>query len=139
MKFLFSNKKKYMDIGLLVMRVGIGVIFIKFGWEKINAGSQKWLWLGSQMAHLGITFAPVFWGFKAACLEFFGGLSLVSGFFTRLGALGIAGVMFVAIIMHLKMGDSFQTIAFPLSLLCVMVGLVFAGGGSYSLDDKFFR
>jgi hypothetical protein len=40
-------------------------------------GVQSWQWLGSQMSHVGITFAPQFWGFLAAASEFFGGICLV--------------------------------------------------------------
>lgn len=121
------------DIGLLFIRVGIGLIFIKHGFTKITGGQELWTGLGMNMQHFGITFMPVVWGFLAACVEFFGGIALATGFYVRWAALLMAFVMVVAIVMHLKACDSFTVYAHPLSLLCVFIGLVIAGGGSFTI------
>ena len=134
MKLLFSNDERNKDLGLLIMRVGIGLLFMNYGWGKLMAGSEQWIWLGSQMAHLGITWAPWWWGLKAAASEAIGGVLLVLGFCTRIGAFLIAAVMSVAVVMHLSIGDGFKVFSFPLSLLFVMLGLICAGGGRYSFD-----
>ncbi len=47
--------------GLFLLRVGIGLIFIRHGYPKLMGGQEEWLWLGSKMSHLGITAAPVLW------------------------------------------------------------------------------
>ncbi len=121
------------NIGHFILRVGIGLIFIFHGYPKISGGTEKWLWLGSQMKYFGITFAPVFWGFMAACAEFFGGICLTVGFYTRIAAFFIAGVMVVALIMHLNKGDDFTTFSHPLSNLIIMISLMLMGGGMWSL------
>lgn len=120
-------------IGHLILRVGIGILFICHGYPKITGGTEKWLWLGSQMQYFGITFAPVFWGCMAACAEFFGGIALTLGFYTRLAAIFPACVMIVAIVMHLNKGDDYTTYSHPLSYLIVLVSLMFMGGGAWSL------
>ncbi len=122
------------DIGLLVIRLGLGMIFIRHGYPKLLKGTEEWHWLGSQMANLGITFAPVMWGFAAACTEFFGGILLTLGLGTRLASCFLAFVMLVATVMHIKKGDPWGYISHPLSLLVVFVGLIIAGSGRYSLD-----
>lgn len=124
------------NFGLLLLRVGIGLIFIVHGYPKIIGGPKQWLWLGSQMQYVKITFAPVVWGFMAAASEFFGGIALVVGFYTRIAAFFMANVMLLAMIMHVSKGDSFGTIAHPLSLLVVFVSLIFLGGGKFSLMGK---
>ena len=130
------EKNKLQDIGLLIMRVGLGLIFIKHGFGKITGGTQTWQWLGSSMSNLGITFWPTFWGFMAACSEFFGGICLTLGLGTRFAAFFLSCVMFTASVMHWSKGDPFTTLSHPLSLLFVFVGLVLIGGGCYSLDCK---
>ncbi len=135
---LFKDSCRAKDLGLLVLRVGIGLIFIKHGYPKLMGGQEKWLWLGNQMVYLGITFAPTFWGFMAAIAECIGGVLLVLGFATRLAAFLMANVMLVAIIMHTNLGDPFMTSSYPMSLFVVFCSLLVSGAGAYSLD-RFFK
>ena len=125
----FANK----DLGLFVIRVGIGLIFIKHGWDKITGGPQVWTNLGRSMQNFGITFMPVLWGLLATGAEFFGGIALTIGLCVPCAAALMACVMIVALVMHIKKGDSFEIFSHPLSLLCVFIGLMLAGGGSYSI------
>ena len=58
------------DFGLLLIRLGIGLSIVIFhGWEKISGGPALWGALGGNMSNLGISFAPVMWGFMAALME----------------------------------------------------------------------
>lgn len=127
------------NLGLSVIRIGVGLVFMKFGSEKLMAGPATWHKLGTIAQQVGISFWPTMWGFLAACAEFFGGIALVLGFMTRLAAFAIACVMFVAITMHYRTGDMWMKLSLPLSLFFVMVGLMIAGGGSYSVDKYLHR
>lgn len=122
------------DLGLFIIRVGIGALFVLHGYPKLMGGSAQWVWLGSQMAAIGIRFYPTFWGFMAAISEFFGGILLILGLATRFAAFFIACVMLVALSMHFSVGDPFATYSHPLALLVVLVGIFFAGAGSLSID-----
>lgn len=131
---LFSNGVWAKDFGILLIRLGLGAIFIKHGYGKLLGGHSSWLWLGKQMALIGITGWPVFWGFCAMLAEFVGGSLVLVGLFMRPAALSIACVMFLAVIHHLHQHDSFGVLSHPLSLLFVFIGLMFMGAGRYSLD-----
>ena len=131
---IFSNTRCCKDFGLLIIRVGLGIIFIMHGYPKIMGGSEQWVWLGNQMGVLGIQVYPTFWGFLAACAELFGGVLLVLGLGTRIAAFFIGCVVFVATMMHYMQGDAFGVYSHPLALLIVFVGLIFAGSGKYSFD-----
>ena len=72
MVLTFLNKHRH--IGLLVLRIGIGCMFILHGAPKLFGGAEKWTQIGMAMASLGIGFIPAFWGFMAAISEFFGGV-----------------------------------------------------------------
>ena len=44
---LFSNLGKYKNFGLLVIRVGLGIMFIYHGFPKLAGGEKMWIQLGS--------------------------------------------------------------------------------------------
>ena len=133
---LLVSNAHTMQLGLLFIRVGVGVMFVVHGWGKVIGGVETWHWLGSQMSNLGITFLPVLWGILAASTEFFGGLCLIFGFGTRVAALLLSFVMFVAVVHHLQKGDSFVGgYSHALTMLLVFIGFVLAGPGRYSLDQ----
>ena len=74
---------KHRDVGLLILRIGIGIMFMMHGWSKLMGGPEKWAKLGGALDVFGIGFAPTFRGFMAVLSEFGGGLLLVLGFLTR--------------------------------------------------------
>ncbi len=135
MKKVFIIDRTAQAVGLTIIRIGLGIIFMIHGVPKLLGGPEKWLWLGTQMKHIGIYFAPTFWGFLAACAESIGGFFLVAGLATRLAAFSIGCVMAVATLMHYHQGDSFSTFSHPLSLLIVMIGLMIAGSAKWSVDE----
>jgi putative oxidoreductase len=96
---------KHVDTGLLVLRVGIGIMFLLHGAPKLFGGPSKWTGVGGAMGNLGITFMPAFWGFMAGLAEFGGGLLLILGLFVRPAAAFLIFTMFVAAMNHIAGGD----------------------------------
>src|SRR5579872_2938019 len=117
--FLFCNQERLKDIGLLIIRVGIGCIFLKHGWGKLNGGVAQWVWIGGAMNLVGISFGHMYWGCAVAVTEFVGGLCLISGFLMRFAVLCMAIVMGMATLTHYTNGDPWLTLSYPLSLLFV--------------------
>ena len=133
------NREALVNVGLLVLRVGIGIIFVFHGLPKLMGGVETWTQLGSTMSVMGITFAPVFWGFMAAATEVGGGLFIIFGLLHRLVALMLIFTMVVALLVHVAAGDPFAVYSNALKALVVFVALAISGPGVYSLDYKFFR
>ncbi|MGK0182265.1 MAG: putative oxidoreductase [Halioglobus sp.] len=132
--------KSYLDSGLLLMRLGLGILFICHGFPKVMGGTELWGKLGMAMGNFGITSVPVLWGFMAALSEFGGGLSLLLGLFTRLGSFLLASTMCVATFHHYFKGDDFLHVTSrPLELMFVFLGIMLIGGGRYSLDAKLWK
>ena len=98
------DNSKNANLGLLILRVGIGVLFFVFGWQKIAGGEQVWTGVGSAMKFVGISAWPAFWGLLATIAEFAGGLLLIFGLFTRFAALSLVLTMIVATIMKMASG-----------------------------------
>ncbi|MBE7178470.1 MAG: DoxX family protein [Mucilaginibacter polytrichastri] len=127
---------KYKDAGLLVLRVGIGALFMYHGYPKLFAGPGGWQKLGGAMGAVGIHFLPAVWGFLAAVSEAIGGLLILIGFAFRPASLFLLITMIVAGSMHLQKGDGLQGAAHALEMAFVFAGLLFIGPGKYSADGK---
>ncbi|MFM2284501.1 MAG: hypothetical protein RL222_2005 [Bacteroidota bacterium] len=121
------------DYGLLFIRVGIGIMFILHGYPKLIGGVPLWEAIGGNMRHIGITFAPAFWGCMAAFAETFGGLCLILGFLYRPALAALIFTMFIAAMMHYINGDGFKGYSHAVESGILFIGLFIAGPGKYAL------
>jgi putative oxidoreductase len=127
------------SIGLLLLRIIIGLAFVVHGWPKIQHPAS---WMTMMMGPRA--FAPPWLQAIAAVVEFFGGIALILGFLTPLVALGILVDMTVAILtVHVPMGGhwiggrgSFET---PLFYLVAMLAFLLIGPGRLSIDATLAR
>jgi putative oxidoreductase len=131
---IFSGLGRWSNAGLLIMRAGLGVMMVLHGYPKLIGGPDKWLKLGGNMADLGITFYPVFWGFMAAVSEALGGVLVALGLAFRPACLFLMLTMAMASFVHLSGGDGIMDASHALELGFVFLGLLFVGPGRYSMD-----
>lgn len=137
MKRFFEKNR---DAGILMMRLGIGIAFaFTYGLMKIQGGVEMWNGIGMTMSNVGITFAPVVWGFLASLSEFAGGILLILGLFTRTASMFMAVTMLMASLHHLKQLDPWHIAILPMELFSVFMALVFLGAGKYSVDHLIAR
>jgi putative oxidoreductase len=122
----------------IILRAPIGLILAAHGSQKLFAwfGGYGLEGTGQWMASVGLT--PGFlMALLAGSAEFFGGLALILGLFTRPAAAVTALTMLVALLsVHLGKGFFLDThgIEYALALLSATTALIFIGGGRYSLD-----
>ncbi len=133
---IFSNLGKYRDTGLLFLRLGVGILFMLYGYPKLLGGPSMWAGIGSSMKHVGITFAPEFWGLLAALVETFGGFLLILGLAFRPVSFLLAFTMVIAALHHYKAGDGLSGYSHALEAGIVFLALVLIGPGKYSVDGK---
>ncbi len=122
----------------MLLRVGIGIMFILHGWPKLAGGPARWEAIGNSMGVFGIGFAPVFWGFMAGFAEAVGGFLILLGFFFRPACILLLLTMLVATTKHMVAGDGFGGYSHALEAAILFLSLLFIGPGKYSLDSKVF-
>ncbi len=139
MNLRWSQLDRFHDLGLLILRVGIGLMFVcLYGWEKLAGGIDTWAGVGKAVSYLGIKFAYPLWGFLAAMAEFVGGVCLILGFMHRPAALALSITMFVASIWKFfpEILGGWDAAAYPVAMLIVCLALLLTGPGKYSLDAR---
>jgi putative oxidoreductase len=131
----------FFDIGIFLLRVVLGFMFIGHGGQKLFG------WFGgsgiegttASMAKLGLRPAGL-WAVVAALSEFGGGLLLLLGFLSPVGSLGIIAAMIEAIIdVHWKKGFWNTKGGYEFNLINIAAALAIAltGPGRISLDALF--
>jgi putative oxidoreductase len=144
------------DLGLLILRVGFGVLFILHGWLKIVAGPDMWAKVGSAIGLLGVPLGggqwgflsdPRVWGCAAAIIEFGGGTMLVLGLFVRPFAFLMLCNMIVAMSFHIHQflsatppvplldANAYVLWSHPAKAAVAFLALLIAGGGRYALGQ----
>jgi putative oxidoreductase len=133
------------DWGLLVLRVGLGIIFLPHGRLKLDpqGGMGGVAGFSGFLRQLGVPM-PVLLGWFVVLLETVGAVMLIFGLLTRILALALAIDMLVAIVLVKQRmakkrfmerdGTGWE---FEFALLVAALALVFTGAGSISLDRAF--
>lgn len=125
---------QYRDIGLLILRAGIGIMMVLHGFPKLAGGLPAWEKLGRAMGHLGVNFFPGFWGFSSAMVETLGGVLLVIGFCFRPVTILMTLNFIVATVLLYKTSGAFLDWSRPAEMLILFFSLIFIGAGKYSVD-----
>lgn len=125
-----QSDSKYSDLALLLLRVGVGIIFIIAGWNKLTGIEGTIQFFGN----IGIPL-PAVMAWVVALVEFIGGIMVLLGAYAKLPYLLLAIVMAVALFTT-KLGGEFSAARLDLMLLLTSLALFLMGSGSYSVDNK---
>ncbi|WP_428235332.1 DoxX family protein [Gracilimonas sp.] len=122
---------KNKDLAKLLLRIGVGVIFIIAGWSKLSGieGVQGFF------GNIGIPLPGVM-AWVVALVEFVGGIMVLVGYKVEIPGILLAFTMLVAIL-TVKMGgdNGFSGMRLELMLLLTSLALSMMGTGKYSLND----
>jgi putative oxidoreductase len=125
----FDFLNRWQPLAQLVMRLSLGAIMIAHGYHKVWGGFHHHM---DMVGSLGL---PRWMAYLSAGTEFFGGIALVLGLFTRFFSLAIVIEMAIAIWkVHFKNGlvgpGGFE---FPLAVGTMAFALLCFGGGPWAM------
>lgn len=120
-------------LGYALMRVCLGLILVPHGMGKLFGADIPHT--AQNFVHLGWP-APTAWAWLVGCIEFFGGLMLAAGLFTRVVAAMIAVEMAVISFMVLSpvWGWAQHGMEYTFMMGVFAFAIALQGGGPYSLD-----
>jgi putative oxidoreductase len=137
------------NVAILVLRVGIGLILMYYGSQKVfglfgGFGPQKTISFFQEAMKIPPPFTIL-----AMVAELGGGLSIVFGLLTSVAAFGAACTMAVATYENLQRPGVLDAILhgggdpspplFTGILCCAAIAIMIMGAGNYSLDARIFK
>lgn len=128
---------RFQDLGLLVLRTGIGGVFITLhGLPHLAGGAKNWARVGRAVGYLGIGSGHVWWGLAALLAMTLGALGLILGVWHRPAALALTITMLVASIWRFYPFGGWDAAAYPVSMAIVCFSLLILGPGKYAMAGK---
>ncbi len=128
----------YADCGLVFLRLGVGIVFLVHGIQKLMGIAM----VSGFFGQLGIP-VPMFFAWVVALVETVGGVALILGFGARYAGLLLSVVMAVAVfIVHWSKGFSASAGGYEYAFVLLMASLtfLFAGSGNkLSLEKKLCK
>jgi putative oxidoreductase len=127
--------EKLKPIALLFLRLALGIIFIFHGYPKLFTHPHQ---AAEAFAKMGF---PPYFAYISGVLEFFGGILLIAGLFTRITGLLLAAEMAVALVrVHGVLSNpmNVHNFEFPLACAAGSFALAGVGAGLISLDHAIY-
>lgn len=127
-----ASRDKTIDIGLLILRLGIGAAMLQAGWIKASDFSMTVQFLTDAGWRL-----PAFAAFMVTATEVISGIALLLGVLTPLAGCAALSSMLCAWAVNVS-GAAFWAEPFNIPFLIGLGGaaLLFAGAGAYSVDSR---
>ncbi|MBI1761348.1 MAG: DoxX family protein [Acidobacteria bacterium] len=146
LRFLFTTSS---TLAMLPIRLALGLIFLGHGSQKVfgafgGRGFDAWINTPVQINLPAGTPTLRFWLSCAAFAALIGGAMVLFGFMTRIGAVLLSIVMFVALyFVHWRYGfflhdNGTDGIEYVMALFCCCMALLWEGGGRASVDGSLW-
>ncbi len=123
--------------GILVSRILLAAIFLVSGVEKLFAFGPTMGAMAARGMHMPGLFLVL-----AVLVEISGGLSVLVGYYPRLGALALALYLVpVTLVFHRALGDPDQAAHFAKNVAIIggLLAIVSVGGGEFTVERKKTR
>ncbi|WP_261176532.1 DoxX family protein [Anaerobacillus sp. CMMVII] len=120
------------DIGALILRVTLGIIFLSHGLVKFQGGIEN---IAGWFESIGL---PGFMAYGVGLLEVIGGIALIVGLGTRVIS-GLFALLLLGAIIKVKFAAGFlDGYAYDVVLLAIAIHLSLNGARFFSLYQSFF-
>ncbi len=118
-----------------LVRIALGAILMPHGYEKLFGTAAA---ATARNPLLKIFGDPLVGAYFIGCVEFFGGLMLVVGLFTRFAAAAVAIQMFVIsfFVLYPVWGWTQRGMEYSVFMMLIAIAIFIHGGGALSLDRR---
>lgn len=124
------SKLHNVDLGLLLLRIGLALVFIAHGWAKVGD-------MSGTISFFSDLHLSYYWAYVVAYAELIGGIAMLLGIFTQWAGIVLAVTMVVAIYL-VKLSKGFLGgYEFDLMLFLGALAIVLAGAGRYTVMNLF--
>ena len=138
----FCVKWMNRNLGLLLLRVAIGVIFVAHGWQKFQI-MPEWTAFITGATQAGGLELPMFLAYLVPTIEVVAGAAMILGLGTCVAGILLSFIMIGALYIKIKAGGTLipgpaspMVYELDLILLAAALGVSFSGPGKYSLASK---
>lgn len=122
--------KSNTDLALLLIRVGLALVFIAHGWDKLSG-------IEDVISYFATLELSAFWAYLVAYVELVGGILMLLGVFTGWAGIFLAATM-VSAIGIVKLTKGFVGgYEFDLMLFLAAIAVSLAGSGRYTVLRYF--
>lgn len=130
-----SFLKKWEPITLLLLRCGLGLVFIYHGYPKLFGSTERFI---ESFQAIGL---PAYFVYVAGAVEVFGGLAMALGLFTPVVGIILLLEMAVAMWKYNFNEGIYEVREYELPLILGLASLALAatGAGIFSVDHLIFQ
>ncbi len=139
--FFYNKNSDNRDIGILLLRIVLGIVFFVHGAQKVfgwfgGSGLEKW---GDYLSTFSIPkpLSPLI-----AIAELLFGITILVGVFTKISSLiAFVFMIFAIFLAHYKNGFFVNKGGYEYALVLAIasLSLFFTDGGKYSVDHQFTK
>lgn len=130
-----TASERQLNVGLLLMRLGIAATLLTNALPKLMGGSRYWIQAGRDLRFLQADFPFHVVGFILLMLQLLGSLGMITGGLFRVSAVLLTTVYALYFINFFTIG--YKTLPlYAAALACICIGLMITGPGRFAVAVK---
>lgn len=124
-----------LNVGLLIMRLGIAASLLIYSLPKLFGGTQAWIHVGKALRFLQADLSAQVVGCVLLIIEALASVGLITGGLFRISAVLLASVYGLYFLNFITRG--YQTLPlYAAALACICIGFLFTGPGRFAVAVK---
>jgi len=123
------------NLGLLIMRLGLAGLLFYYAIPKILGGAQSWQNVGTSFNIFNVGISAKAFGLAILSIQVTGGIAMITGFFFSVFSIALTIIYAIICLYYFNKGYVNLT-SFALAIAAVFLGLMYTGAGDYIIAVK---
>ena len=130
-----TTSERQLNVGLLLMRLGIAVTLLVYAVPRLLGGNRMWIQAGKDLRFLHADFPFQVAGLILLGIQALASLGMITGGLFRISTVCLATVYLLYFVNFLSVG--YKTLPlYAATLACVCIGLMITGPGRFAVAVK---